>query len=62
VGKAAWQARSYLKIGEKDRGNRQGETIWALKDINFQYQWCSEWNTTRLLDSAGLSQRLQKGE
>jgi len=28
----------YLKIGEKDQRNRQGETIWALKDINFQVQ------------------------
>jgi len=26
----------HLKIGEKDHGNRQGETIWALKDVNFQ--------------------------
>ncbi len=24
-----------LKIGEKDHGNRDGETIWALNDINF---------------------------
>ena len=28
----------YQKIGEKDHGNRQGETFWALKDINFQVQ------------------------
>ena len=28
----------YLKIGEKDHGNRHGETVWALKDINFQVQ------------------------
>lgn len=27
-----------LKIGEKDHGNRDGETIWALKDVNFQVQ------------------------
>ncbi|MEI8132185.1 MAG: ATP-binding cassette domain-containing protein, partial [Leptolinea sp.] len=27
-----------LKIGETDHGNRDGETIWALKDINFQVQ------------------------
>jgi lipopolysaccharide transport system ATP-binding protein len=27
-----------LKIGEKDHGNRQGETLWALKDVNFQVQ------------------------
>lgn len=28
----------HLKIGEVDHGNRQGETLWALKDINFQVQ------------------------
>ena len=28
----------YLKIGEADHENRQGETIWALKDVNFQVQ------------------------
>lgn len=28
----------HLKIGEKDHGNRDGETVWALKDINFQVQ------------------------
>jgi len=28
----------YQKIGEADHGNRQGETLWALKDINFQVQ------------------------
>jgi lipopolysaccharide transport system ATP-binding protein len=28
----------YLKIGEKDHGNRQGEILWALRDINFQVQ------------------------
>jgi lipopolysaccharide transport system ATP-binding protein len=26
----------HMKIGEKDHGNRDGETIWALKDVNFQ--------------------------
>ncbi len=26
----------HLKIGEKDHGNRDGETLWALKDINLQ--------------------------
>lgn len=26
----------YLKIGEKDHGNRDGEAVWALKDISFQ--------------------------
>lgn len=25
----------YAKIGEADHGNRQGETIWALKDLDF---------------------------
>ena len=36
-----WWARQrgrpdpYLKVGEIDHGNRMGETIWALKDINF---------------------------
>jgi len=25
----------YLKIDETDHGNRDGETIWALKDVNF---------------------------
>ena len=39
-----WWARTrglpdpHLKIGEADHGNRQGETLWALKDINFQVQ------------------------
>jgi lipopolysaccharide transport system ATP-binding protein len=39
-----WWARTrglpdpYLKIGDTDHGNRQGETLWALKDINFQVQ------------------------
>lgn len=28
----------YLKIGEKNHGNRQGETLWALQDINFHVQ------------------------
>lgn len=28
----------HLKIGEADHGNRDGETLWALKDINFQVQ------------------------
>jgi lipopolysaccharide transport system ATP-binding protein len=28
----------YLKIGQVDHGNQQGETIWALKDINFRVQ------------------------
>jgi lipopolysaccharide transport system ATP-binding protein len=28
----------YQKIGEVDHGNRQGETLWALKDINLKIQ------------------------
>ena len=28
----------YSKIGQIDHGNREGETIWALNDINFQVQ------------------------
>ncbi len=28
----------YRKIGEVDHGNRQGETLWALEDVNFQVQ------------------------
>ena len=28
----------YLKIGEVDHGNRDGEMIWALKDINLRVQ------------------------
>jgi len=26
----------FLKVGEQDHGNREGETIWALKDVSFQ--------------------------
>ncbi len=32
------KADPYLKIGENDYGNREGETLFALKDINFQVQ------------------------
>jgi lipopolysaccharide transport system ATP-binding protein len=28
----------HLKIGDVDHGNRKGETLWALKDINLQVQ------------------------
>jgi lipopolysaccharide transport system ATP-binding protein len=28
----------HLKVGEKDHSNLQGETLWALKDINFEVQ------------------------
>lgn len=28
----------YLKIGEVDHGNRDGETVWALQDINFSVE------------------------
>jgi lipopolysaccharide transport system ATP-binding protein len=37
-----WWARQrgrpdpYLKVGQKDHNNRQGETIWALSDVNFE--------------------------
>jgi lipopolysaccharide transport system ATP-binding protein len=27
-----------LRIGEKDHGNRDGETIWALKDVSFNVE------------------------
>jgi len=39
-----WWARQrgkpdpYLKVGEADHGNRDGETVWALKDVNFTVQ------------------------
>jgi lipopolysaccharide transport system ATP-binding protein len=39
-----WWARQrgkpdpYLKIGETDHGNQLGETVWALKDVNFIVQ------------------------
>lgn len=39
-----WWARQrgkpdpYLKVGEADHGNRNGETIWALKDVTFSVQ------------------------
>jgi lipopolysaccharide transport system ATP-binding protein len=39
-----WWARQrgkpdpYQKIGEIDHGNREGETLWALKNVNFQVQ------------------------
>ncbi len=30
------QPNPMLKIGEIDHGNRDGETIWALKDVSFE--------------------------
>jgi len=30
------QPDPHLKIGEKDHGNRDGETIWALNDVNLE--------------------------
>jgi len=30
-----------LKIGQKDHGNRDGETIWALKDVSFEVEQAS---------------------
>jgi hypothetical protein len=40
VGKSAWHlaANPLLKIGERDHGNRDGETIWALKDVSFKVE------------------------
>jgi lipopolysaccharide transport system ATP-binding protein len=32
------QPDPYLKIGQHDHGNRRGEYIWALKDVNFTVQ------------------------
>lgn len=32
------QPDPFLKIGEADHGNRSGETVWALKDINIEVQ------------------------
>jgi lipopolysaccharide transport system ATP-binding protein len=26
----------FLKVGQKDHGNREGETVWALKNVDFQ--------------------------
>jgi len=39
-----WWARQrgkpdpYLKIGQMDHGNRDGETVWALQDVSFSVQ------------------------
>jgi len=39
---ARWWAKKrgkpdpYLRIGQKDYGNQEGETIWALRDVNLQ--------------------------
>ncbi len=41
---SVWWARArgkpnpLLKIGQEDRGNRDGETIWALKDVSFSVE------------------------
>jgi len=37
---AKWRGKPdpYQIIGQADHGNRQGETLWALKDISFQVQ------------------------
>ena len=32
------KANPFAKIGEVDYGNRNGETIWALNDINFSVE------------------------
>jgi lipopolysaccharide transport system ATP-binding protein len=34
-GKLRGKPNPLLRIGEADHGNREGETIWALKDISF---------------------------
>jgi lipopolysaccharide transport system ATP-binding protein len=34
--KARGKPNPLLKIGQADHGNRVGETIWALKDVNFE--------------------------
>jgi lipopolysaccharide transport system ATP-binding protein len=34
--KARGKPNPLLKIGQKDHGNREGETIWALKDVSFE--------------------------
>ena len=34
--KARGKPNPLLKIGQKDHGNRDGETIWALKDVSFE--------------------------
>lgn len=36
--KARGQADPYAKIGDTDHGNRNGQTIWALKDVNLSIQ------------------------
>jgi lipopolysaccharide transport system ATP-binding protein len=33
--KTRGRANPFLKIGQQDQSNQDGETIWALKDINF---------------------------
>lgn len=36
--KARGKPNPLLKIGEKDHGNRDGEVVWALKDVSFDVQ------------------------
>jgi len=36
--KARGKPNPLLKIGESDHGNREGETLWALKDVSFEVQ------------------------
>jgi lipopolysaccharide transport system ATP-binding protein len=36
--KARGKPNPLLRIGETDQGNRDGETIWALKDVSFEVQ------------------------
>ena len=36
VGKARGKPDPLLKIGQEDHGNREGEYIWALRDVSFE--------------------------
>lgn len=50
-----WWARTrdlpnpHLKIGEDDHGNRQGETLWAIRNINLQLQKEEEWESSGVI-------------
>jgi lipopolysaccharide transport system ATP-binding protein len=39
-----------LKVGEKDYGNRQGEVLWALRDVSFTVEQGECWVS---LDATG---------
>lgn len=36
----------YAKIGEADHGNRIGESIWALDDVNFSLRQGRRWGSS----------------